>query len=82
MLQSVNSTMRNKNIQKIDRLSSTFCSWMVEEHLVSLSWVNVRLTAEDGHVVGAGEDPLCVSTVKPKLLLLKPEVISTTERCA
>ena len=64
MVQSMNSTMRNKNIQKIDRLSSTFCSWMVEEHLVSLSWVNVRLTAEDGHVVGAGEDcqgsALCV----------------------
>ena len=58
---------------------------MVEEHLVSLSWVNVRLTAEDGHVVGAGEnfkDPLSVSTVNPKLLLLKPKVISTTERCA
>ena len=98
MLQSVNSTMRNKNIQKIDRLSSTFCSWMVEEHRLiqlfsfpgceevlimkttnslsveqsaihrlsltfcssgrwqSLSWVNVRLTAEGGHVVVAGED--------------------------
>ena len=29
---------------------------MVEEHLVRLSWVNVRLTAEGGHVVVAGED--------------------------
>ena len=29
---------------------------MVEEHLVRLSWVNVRLTAEGGHVVVAGLD--------------------------
>ena len=29
---------------------------MVEEHLVCLSWVNVRLTAEGAHVVVAGED--------------------------
>ena len=29
---------------------------VVEEHLVRLSWVNVRLTAEGGHVVVAGED--------------------------
>ena len=38
-IKSMNSTMRNKNIQKINRLSSTFCSWMVEEHLVRLSWL-------------------------------------------
>ena len=29
---------------------------MVEEHLVCLSWVNDRLTAEGAHVVVAGED--------------------------
>ena len=52
---NIDDQHRNPNMNNKDHLVGRLIK-MVEEHLVCLSWVNVRLTAEGGHVVVAGED--------------------------